>query len=742
MKKWIHILIAWVIALAGFLIYLLNFHLGIVAVFLIFWALAFVPGFLTLNFFKLGGFSFLDIYLLSLSLGLSIFMIVGLPLFLIRAPLESVNLLMFILNSLLFLGNCIFVAGRSRKDRRDTEGVGVYALVVLFTVIASFLGAFRGWGEDWDYYTYIAMVKRLVSKGIIDNYPLAYANEAVDPIHGFNVWALLWASVAKSASVTPVFLYVKSAFLTVPAALCSFYFASKALFSKPIARLSLFCYAIFHLFGMGMILMGRSSFYNDDPAWLIFFPTLIGIAIRFVREGRKIWLIISALLSSATWLLHPLWGVLVFIFFGVGIVGNLFVRDGRLSGKVKVSAAIGVVVFFFPVLYVLVNLFAPWSFNFELPSLKWGTLLFLGIPLILFSLWLYEKAHIVYRDMFFRRWFLLSIISFLAASPFIILRLFLISGTHENGALLSPYKFFVSGALFVLSPFNFTYTAPDMTVFPFSLLGLSAIPLLIKRGKFNERNSVFILLGLLVIPLVAFHPYLAYWFVEWAHIAYLRRALRFGAMFASFCSGVTVTWLVERFALRRMSLVQGAVLVALGSIVWGYPYSPPYFRKSFDKALFIMFHASSRGLFWHPEYDVYKSKNAVWDTEPFEEVLAPVKDGETVFSDRFTSYRLTAYRDIYVVCRFKPSQSVRDQPVREKDQARFFAEKSNENRCRILKKYHARWVLLNTDPDYRVDDYYLGDPWTAQELARDGEKFRVVKQVDNWFLFRAESACW
>lgn len=741
MKRHIPILSIWAIALAGFLVAQFNFHLGIIGVAIVFFALAFVPGFLVFNFFERSDFSLLDIYLLSLALGLSIFMVIGVPLFLIKASLNVVILLIFILNSCLLLLNFIFMSKRKVEPRkRESEPLSVYVLIGLFTVVALVLGSFRGWGEDWDYYTYITMVRRLVSRGVIDNYPCAYANEIADPIHGFSVWALLWATVAKGVSVDPVYLYVNSAFLTVPACLCAFYFAGKALFSKSVARASLFCYAVFHLFGMGMILLGRSSFYTDDPSWLIFFPTVLGTAIRFVDDGRKSWLVLLALFGAGIWLLHPLWGMLTFISVGLGVVGNLFVKT-PISKVDKIAIGTGLLIFFFPVLYAFFKLLGATVPNFELPSPK-GGVLFLGVPLILFSPWLYRRLRAIHRATIFRRWISLTIALLGVSVPFVILRLYLISKANGDAVLSSPYKFFVSGALFVLSPFNFTYTAPDMTLFPFSLLGLFAIPLLIKMRNGNRWKADFILGGLFVIPLIALHPYLAYWFSKWAHIAYLRRALRLSAMFASLSAGLVVVWLAEKFALGKRVLVEAIVLLALACAVWAYPYSPPYFERAFDKAVFVISKAPSRGLFWHPEYDIYKAHSANWDTERFDEILSSVKNGETVFSDRFTSYRLTAYCDVYVVCRFKPSQSVRDQMKREEDQARFFAERNNKSRCQILKKYNARWVLLNLDADYRVRDYYLGDPWTAQELEADKERFSVVYRGDNWILFRAESACW
>ncbi len=58
-----------------------------------------------------------------------------------------------------------------------------------------------------------------------------------------------------------------------------------------------------------------------------------------------------------------------------------------------------------------------------------------------------------------------------------------------------------------------------------------------------------------------------------------------------------------------------------------------------------------------------------------------------------------------------------------------------------VKKYNARWVLLKIDPDYRLREYYLGDPWTAHKLAEDSENFKRVGQAGPRVLYEAFEAC-
>jgi hypothetical protein len=96
-----------------------------------------------------------------------------------------------------------------------------------------------------------------------------------------------------------------------------------------------------------------------------------------------------------------------------------------------------------------------------------------------------------------------------------------------------------------------------------------------------------------------------------------------------------------------------------------------------------------------------------------------------------------------VECREKPSTGAVDQVVREADQAKFFDPVTdNPGRCLILQKYKAHWVLLNLDEDYRLREYYLGDPWTAEKLENDPRLFSRAGKSGDWVLFKTTEACW
>jgi len=54
-------------------------------------------------------------------------------------------------------------------------------------------------------------------------------------------------------------------------------------------------------------------------------------------------------------------------------------------------------------------------------------------------------------------------------------------------------------------PAVYTFTAPDMTMFPLCILGVVALPILIKRYRQGNKGSGIIALGILIAPLIALH---------------------------------------------------------------------------------------------------------------------------------------------------------------------------------------------------------------------------------------------
>lgn len=730
---------------AGALVGLFHFPGGVPGMIILFFAAVVAPGYLLCRAISPIYFDPLEIYAVSVAVGISLFVLWGLILFAIHGPVDAA------IPGMALAGGAL-IAVNLRRDHHHTDdgllkepgGLGwvVSAVVIIITIISYVLGSARGWGEDWDHYTYITMVRRLVTRGIAADYPIAYAGERPDPIHSYNAWALLWAAISRGANIDPINLYIKSAVLTVPATLLAFYSLCKAFFQRPIALVTLLLYAAYHLFGMGLIILGRSSFYNDDPAWLILFPVAVGFGWTYANKGGKGLLVLSMIVVAGVFIVHPLWGAMLLSALGLMVFIMLF-KGPQMKRWLKISAQAGALLFFIPLLYALAITIIYGESAEKRLTLWLGILLFLIIPLSLAFPWIIKRIVSLWYEPAVKRAFLAFVLCVAVAAPLILIRLLEAQEARSEVYFeTSPYKYFIESRLFILNPLNYTYTAPDMTLYPFSLVGVIALPWLIRRYIRGERGAGMVAAGIILVPLIAMHPYLAFLFSKVMHVAYLRRALRFSAMFAACGAGALISTLVSsrpRFA--GISALIAALIV--GGISAAYPYSPSYFKRAFSKSWFTVAHAPASGLFWHSDYDAYENSDVKWDTEQFSKLVERAADGDTIFSDRFTSYRLTAYKDVYVECRMKPSTGATDQNQREIDQARFFNDSTdNRDKCLILKNYKARWALLNIDPDYRLREYYLGDPWTVEKLAGDGERFHLTGQTGDWVLFRATDGCW
>jgi len=744
MKKF-EIIASVAVTAAGLLVSAFHVPAGAPGMIILFLAAVVTPGYLLCRAASHIYFDVLEIYALSVALGISIFVLWGIILFVLNAPIDVAIPGILAANVALLAWN--FRRERSRPEADSFAGSGglgwiVIIVVVIITIISYVLGSARGWGEDWDHYTYITMVRRLAARGVASNYPIAYAGERPDPVHSYNAWALLWAAISRGARIDPISLYIKSAVLTVPATLLAFYSLCKTLFGRSTALVGLLPYASYHLFGMGLILLGRSSFYNDDPAWLILFPVAVGLGWSYLGKGGKGLLALAMLALAGSFIVHPLWGLMLLPAFGLNALVSLWPGPAH-DRLLKTGAQAGVGLFFIPVLYALGIMIFYGENDGKRIGFWPGIVIFCILPFMLVIPWVVRRAIALWKDDKVKRSWLMLASSVVVAVPFILMRF---SGARvarpEVYFETSPYKYFIESRLFVLHPSNFTYTAPDMTLYPLSLLGVAALPWLIGRYFRGERAAGLVSAGVILVPLIATHPYMAYLFSKMTHAAYLRRALRFSAMFAACGAGALVSrpvLLRPRFA--GVSALFVGLIVSAASAV--YPYSPTYFQGAFSKSWFIMAHAPARGLFWHPEYNAHKNTNVKWDTEQFAELVERAPDESTIFSDRFTSYRLTAYKDVYVTCRMKPSTGASDQTQREADQAKFFDPSTDSRgKCQVLKNYGARRVLLNVDPDYHLREYYLGDPWTVEKIAADKERFTLIGRAGDWVLFRATGLCW
>lgn len=116
-----------------------------------------------------------------------------------------------------------------------------------------------------------------------------------------------------------------------------------------------------------------------------------------------------------------------------------------------------------------------------------------------------------------------------------------------------------------------------------------------------------------------------------------------------------------------------------------------------------------------------------------------VKPEEVVYSDIYTSFRLSAYLGCYVGVQHKPGVGVWDQDIRRNEEMEFFSgEVSVERMVEILKKRRANWVIINRNPQYQFYNLSLGHPETVGKLESAGEWFSKVYDKGDWVIFRFE----
>lgn len=762
MKKKADILISVAFILLGGIVSFAHLPLGAPGFSIVFLGMIVSPGYLLLRLLIDDPLDPWEIYPLSFVIGFSIFSVAGIPLFFARAPLWAAYLppaiLGVIFAAILYIKNISVEFERGWMKESYRIGLVFAGVMFLVFVISWLLGSFRGWAVEEDYYTYITFVRRFTERGYIDNFQLSYPNEGHDPIHSYNVWAMMWAVLSNAVKIDPIQLYIKSAILTVPAAALAFYALSKKIFDRASGMAATICYVIYHFIAMGFILIGRSSFYNDDPGMMIFFPVAISLVLRFLESGKKGMLIAALLACAGTMLVHPLWGV--FAAGGLTLAAiaaqasNLQNRAGKMpavQSAWKWTLRTGWLILLLPDVWVLYRIlfFDVSDYYVGMGWESWPQFaLLLGPPAIIFAVWI---VTIIRKNIDqAKRGASLVISAVLVAAPFAILRISESRATRpEEFDLLRGYNYYLTGKLYVLHPDRFSYTAPDMDFFPWILLIFIALPYMIFLYKRKTRLTLFAIMAVVVIPIIAFHPYLAWIFSKAMHVAYLRRALRFSALFGAVIIGAGA-WELSQKAGKWAAAVLIAVAISTAWLAGLYPVEPPCFRGALGKAFFVMFHSPSDGLFWQTNHEAHKMNNITWDTEKFSKLLEIIPQRETVLSDAFTSYRITAYKDIYVMARLKPSTGAMDQFDRERDSsAMLMAEGNMQLVCDMLRRYKSRWILLNIEPSY-VLERYVGREWerilfwhpaTVAAIIEDEKDFKQAAIDKPWILMEAKPAC-
>ena len=114
-----------------------------------------------------------------------------------------------------------------------------------------------------------------------------------------------------------------------------------------------------------------------------------------------------------------------------------------------------------------------------------------------------------------------------------------------------------------------------------------------------------------------------------------------------------------------------------------------------------------------------------------------IKDKDVIFSDIFTSFRITAYLPCYVACQHKPGVGIKDQDERRLEEVEFFEPKTSFSRMReILLKRRANWVVINSSPGYAIYGYPCGHPETITKLKYHSGLFELIYDKDDWAIFR------
>jgi len=749
MKDKADIWVAIGLSVTGGVISLAHVPSGAVGMILVFFGMVMAPGYILSRVFISRPLDPWEIYPISFVLGAACFGMIGMAMFFTRAPLTAAYPAMFSITVVFAVWLFAMKKDANLWERgwsKEPGGLGwLFAFITLAaTAVAWRLGSERGWAIDWDYYTYITFVRRIVTRGYADNFPLSYANEGHDPIHSYNVWALMWAVISKNASIDPIMLYIKSAVVITPAALLAFYSLTRALFNRAAGMAATICYTLYHFIALGFVLTGRTSFYTDDPSWLIIFPVAMRFGWEYINaEKNELGLMVAAVLTSCmAMMVHPLWGVLT----AAGVVFEVVIRivagGSETDPKTKWLIRAGWAALIAPAIWAIYKVASDYSvYGGQNPESWWGFIFFLGLPL---GLWMpriveliKKQSAAVYRGA--------KIVSATAIGlmPFAILRLIESRGARaEIFEALSPYKVFLTDSLFILNPGKFSYTAPDMTFFPWIILCVGTLPwLAIRYKKQRDHASLLVSLGMVLIPLIAFHPYLSWIFSGILHVAYLKRALRFSTMFAAVGIGAGL-WAIARRSGKWAGVVVTAIGLAAAIAASLYPVTPVEFRGLLAKSWFIMTKRPVEGLFWNSDREAHLQPNTQWDTEEFSSLLENIPLQETVLTDAFTSYRLTAYRDLYVMARLKPSTGAPNQPARQKDSLDFTTARYNVALiCDLLRRYKSRWVIINIDQGYQMDGYNLWYRPTLELILNSRDDFEPVAEKDQWILLRAKGSC-
>jgi len=705
---------------------------------------------------------------LSIALSMGVWALPGLIAYVIEMSLGELVVVELYIAGILFAAALVAVLVRAGKGMESTDerpslstGIVVFAVGILAIVLSAWMGAFRGAELDWDYFNYISHVRKLVfwDKASIAHF--AYKNAPPDPVHSYNIWALQWALVSRMFEIDPIALYSRSSFITIPATLMAFYGLCRRLLNENVARAGLLLYFLYQLAYGGFLFIGRTTFYPADSQWLLIFPACLYLftylfeeSSRLERAGIIAGLALSVLAMS---IVHVLWGLCFYIVLGLFAAVRLAdeSRAGQRlsacwrSGK-KYALAGLLVLAVLPYLLTLAKVVAmvlrdtrhgrlplftgAMEALFSLPPAIYF-LLVIVLPLAgaLYLLWrtkTEESPTVSAGPMPARRILLAVAICLIVSIPYIFLRYEAVQATNWGQFGRNPYRAFISDSLFVLNPFKWSLQNPNMTFYPLYMLAYLALPLLWWKRK-DFRSAAVALAVLIAVPLVCFHPVVAPLFTGLFSLGYLRRLLRLAALFSFLPLALLVSLTAGAFFkqekrpyLHILAVLVIAVFLSGASVFFKATPSP--YNNMLEKRIEITLKTDKDSL--------------VFDDTPFRAVRSHdwFSAGDIIFSDIWTSYRLTAYLPLYIAVQAKPGTGVADQDTRRLLAREFFDTRTSAKRMRaILSRLSATGVIVNSNPYYTMPGYGLvcGHPEAAGKMRRDKEHFVLLFEKDDWLIF-------
>lgn len=719
----------------------------------------------------------LETYPLAIALSMGVWAFPGLAAYVLGSRLSSLLIAEAAIIAALYVLAALRLFREKGPPARDpgeamprADIVAVLAIVIGMALAALYTGAFRGVIMDWDYFNYISHVNKLMSWGRADIGHFAYADAPPDPIHSYNIWALQWALIGKAYGVDPIALYLRPAWLTVPAALLAFYAMARGLAGAGAARSALILYAAYHLVYGGMLFLGRTTLYPADSQWLLVFPSCVALFLKVAERlsGKKDAGTIAGLALAVLGLsiTHVLWGlcfyVVVCCYWIAGFPGrreawNAIGASWKTGpGRAMIAA---LALFAAPLVVAIVASASAWlsgDIEGRDPILGPGFglipwllgLVFAVVPLgAAAAIAWARKPRGLFGGAFAERSVKVGVALLacgVVALPYAWLRYRAIGATAWEQFGRNPYQMFLTATTFFLNPFQRSLANPNMTFYPMYMLGYLCLPRALRGGlghrpghppaflpNHRARAGMGVVLAVMIlVPLVCFHPVLATIFADLFSLGYLRRFLRLAAMFSFVPAGVVLHRLLARLldpearpALHSISVLAAALSLSALAIL--FPAKPNYYNRMLRTTLAVAAN--------------YPPDSLIHDDTPFRAIKEGgwFGPGDVIFSDFWTSYRLTAYLPQYVAAQHKPGTGVKDQDERRRLEEEFFSGGvTAERMLEILGRFGARGIVVNTAPSYRLYGVSCGHPHTAGKLRQRPDLFEVLYEEGDWAVFR------